>query len=195
MPASPDEPRLTSWPLLESTPRGHFKVFDVREDLRQSPTTGRAHTFYVIESSDWVNIVPLTPDGRIVFVKQVRHATDEVTLEIPGGMVDAGEDPAKAARREMQEETGYDSAQIIPLGAVAPNPAILNNRCHTYLALEAHPVGPPQLDGAEEIQLTHVDPAEVPGLILSGGITHSLVVAAFYLFDQWHRAQGRPPSS
>lgn len=181
---------IKPWHKLDSTPREAYKVFQVREDRSRSPLTGRAHTFYVIESSAWVNIIPLTPEGQIVFVRQYRHGTEEITLEIPGGMVDDTDpSPGHAGRREMREETGYDSDQIIELGAVAPNPAIQNNRCYTYLALDARPNGRQQLDGAEEIDVTLVDPAEVPGLVTSGRITHALVVAAFYLFDQWRRTE------
>ena len=188
---SADSPILQPWPRLSSRPRGSFKVFDVREDERQSPTTGGRHTFYVIESSDWVNIIPVTPEGKLVFVRQVRHATEEVTLEVPGGMVDAEDgSPAVAGRREMQEETGYDTDDIVALGAVAPNPAILNNRCHTFLARDARPLAQQHLDGAEEIRVELVDPDDVPGLIAGGQISHSLVICAFYLYDYYRRQNG-----
>jgi 8-oxo-dGTP pyrophosphatase MutT (NUDIX family) len=143
------------------------------------------HPFYVIEATDWVNIIPVTPEGQLVFIRQYRHGVREVTLEVPGGMVDPGETAAEAARREMHEETGYDTEQIIHLGGVAPNPAIQNNLCHSYLALDARPAGTQNLEGTEEIEVVLVDPAEVPGLIVSGQITHALVVTAFYLYDQY----------
>lgn len=187
---------IEPWETLGSTPQGEYAVFDVRADRARSPQTGREHTFYIIEAGDWVNIIPLTPSGEVVCVRQYRHGTGEVTLEVPGGMVDPGDaSPAAAGRREMIEETGYDSGEIIPLGAVAPNPAVQTNRCHTFLALGARPKRTPDgaaagqaLDGAEEIDVVHIDPADAPALIASGRITHALVVVAFYLFDQYAAA-------
>ena len=177
------------WQRIATEPQGHYRVFDVRQDRSRSPRTGRTHTFYVIESPAWVNIIPLTPDGQIVFIRQYRHGTGEVTLEVPGGMVDPHDAaPADAARREMMEETGYDAETVVDLGSVAPNPAIQNNRCYTYLALDAWEAGPQRLEGAEEVEVVLVDPADVPHLVMSGQISHALVVVAFYLFDQYRAA-------
>lgn len=182
------EKKVERWEKLSSVPKGRYRVFDVREDRARSPQTGREHRFYVIEASAWVNVVPVTPEGEVVCIRQYRHGTEEVTLEVPGGIVDGGETPAEAARREMLEETGYDAEAIIPLGAVAPNPAVQNNRCHTYLALGAHVAQEQALDGAEEIEVVRVGLAEVPALIRDGRITHALVVVAFYLLDAYRRA-------
>lgn len=187
---------MEPWERLDSTRQGDYAVFRVRKDRARSPQTGREHTFYVIEASDWVNIIPLTPDGKVVCVRQYRHGTGEVTLEVPGGMVDPGDaSPAAAGRREMVEETGYDSDEIVPLGAVAPNPAVQTNRCHTFLALNARPKRTPAgakagqaLEGAEEIDVVLIDPADAPALIAEGRITHALVVVAFYLFTQYAAA-------
>lgn len=181
---------IEPWEKLASEPRGDYRVFTVRQDESRSPRTGQAHAFYVIESSNWVNVIPVTPEGKLVFVKQYRHGTAEITLEVPGGLVDPEDgSPDVAARREMQEETGYDTDEIVYLGEVAPNPAIQNNVCYTYLALNARLRGPQRPEGTEEIDVVLVDPADVPGLVTSGRITHALIVVAFYLYDQYQRAQ------
>ena len=181
---------IEKWNKLDSTPQGHFAVFDVRKDHTRSPESGKEHAFYVIESPDWVNVIPLTPGGQVVCVRQYRHGTEEVTLEVPGGVVDPQDgDPMVAARRELREETGYDADDLVPLGAVAPNPAIQNNQCHMFLARDVWPDGRQALDGAEEIDVTLVDLDDVPTLITEGQITHSLVVVAFYLFDQYRRLE------
>jgi len=179
---------IEEWEKLDSTPQGHYRVFEVRKDHARSPVSDQEYDFYIIESPDWVNVIPLTPDGEVVCIRQYRHGTEEITLEVPGGVVDPGDGgPAAAAWRELREETGYDAEAMIPLGAVAPNPAIQSNRCHSYLARGAYLDGAQALDGAEEIEVVLVDLDEVPGLITSGRITHALVVVAFYLFDQYRR--------
>jgi 8-oxo-dGTP pyrophosphatase MutT (NUDIX family) len=157
----------------------------VREDRTRSPRTGEEHSFYVIESGDWVNVIPVTPEGKIVFIRQYRHGTEQITLEVPGGMIDSGESGEAAARRELREETGFDTEEIIYLGNVAPNPAIHNNLCHTYLARNARLRGAQNLEGTEDIEVLLLDPAEVPKLIVDGAINHALVVTAFYLYDRF----------
>ena len=181
---------IKPWERIESTRRGDYKVFHVREDASRSPRSGAVHSFYVIESSDWINVVPLTPEGKVVCVRQYRHGAERITLEIPGGMVDPGETPAEAARRELREETGYEAEAIVPLGYVEPNPAIQNNACHLFLASGACPAGAQRLEGTEDIDVVLVDPAEVPRLIAEGQITHALVVAGFYFYEHYRRREG-----
>ncbi|MDX1548024.1 MAG: NUDIX hydrolase [Rhodothermales bacterium] len=183
---------IEPWESVDAQPRGDYKVFRVREERRRSPQTGEAHPFFVIEAGDWINIIPLTDEGQVVCIRQYRHGREEVTLEVPGGMVDAGETPEQAARREMREETGYEAGEIVYLGAVAPNPAIQDNLCHSFLALGARAAGPPRPEGTEIIEVTHVDAAAVPGLIVEGQITHALTVTAFYYFEHWQRGLRRP---
>ncbi|UCG25077.1 MAG: NUDIX hydrolase, partial [Chloroflexota bacterium] len=102
------------------------------------------------------------------------------------GMVDeTDESPMVSARRELQEETGYLADEYIHIGTVTPNPAILNNRCHTFLARNARLVSRPHMDGSEDIQTDLVDAAEIPGLITSGQINHALVIAAFYFYNHY----------
>jgi len=138
----------------------------------------------VIDAPDWVNVVPMLADGRVVLVRQWRYGIAAPTLEIPGGLVDAGEDHAAAAARELGEETGYRAKSWRRLGLLHPNPAILSNRISTWLATDleppADPVGPHGVEG-EEIAVETAPLADVPRLIREGRITHSLVVAAFYL--------------
>jgi 8-oxo-dGTP pyrophosphatase MutT (NUDIX family) len=138
----------------------------------------------VLDAPHWVNVIPLLGEGderEVVLVRQWRFAAAASTLEIPGGMVDPGESEEEAARRELLEETGYRARRWRRLGAVDPNPAILTNRCGTWLAEELEKVQEPEGDGDEEIVVEHALLAELPALVARGEITHSLVVAAFYL--------------
>jgi len=172
---------IRHWRTLESEELGDYSVFRLRRDRNESQLSGVSRDFYVLEAPAWINIIPLTPEGQVVLVRQYRHGVRDFTLEIPGGMVDPEDPtPAAAARREMREETGYDSDDIVEIGVCTPNPAILDNRIHSYVARGARRVGEQDLQGTEEIDLELVDLAEIPTLIRERRIDHALVVAAFY---------------
>lgn len=177
---------IKHWAKLRSKMLGDYRVFNLRQDTSRSPRTGQAHDFFVLETGDWVNVIPITPEGKVVLIRQFRQARETITLEIPGGMVDAADDsPKESAARELFEETGYQADELVHIGTVAPNPAILSNQCHTYLALNALAVGEPLLDGSEDIEIELVDLLEIDALITSGQIDHALVIAAFFFFSQY----------
>ena len=157
------------------------RVFKVRKDLSVDPRSGGEHDFYIIEAPDWVNVIPLTEAGEVVMIEQYRHGTGEVTLEIPGGMVDAGETPRDAAAREMFEETGYASDELVELGKTRPNPAIQDNWIRSFLAPGAKFRSAPEFHGTEHVAVRLVPLDHVPRLIADGTINHALVVVGFYL--------------
>jgi 8-oxo-dGTP pyrophosphatase MutT (NUDIX family) len=107
---------IKPWKRVRSGPSRSFRVFSIRADTTLSPRTGSKHNFYVIETRDWINVIPLTDDHQVVMIRQYHHGSREVTLEIPGGLVDPGETPKKAAARELLEETGYDAEQWSKIG-------------------------------------------------------------------------------
>lgn len=175
---------IKRWQKLDSEYLGDFRIFRIRADSSLSPRTGNVHRFFVLESPDWVNVIPLTAEGKVVMIRQFRHGTEDVTLEVPGGMVDEADgDPSVSAAREMREETGYEADSVVHLGTVAPNPAFLNNRCHSFLARNARRVADAQLDGAEDIEFEEIPLEQIPALIRVGRITHSLTIAAFYFLQ------------
>jgi len=173
----------TVWPLVASARRGDYRVFTVREDTTMSPRTHRPHDFYVLECPDWANVVALTPKNEVVLVRQFRAGTRSITLEIPGGSVEKGESALRAVRRELREETGYAARSWKRLGVVHPNPAIQGNRCSTYLARGCRKVGDLIPDEGEDLAVELVPLERISGLIRSGRITHSLVIAAFHFFS------------
>lgn len=171
-----------TWKLISSQPLESFRIFSLRIDRSQSPRTNEVHDFYILESTDWVNVIPLTPQNEVVLIRQYRHGIKDIALEIPGGIVGPNDSPEEGARRELREETGYQGSEMILLGSVHPNPAFLNNRCYTYLAREVSLVGKQEQDEKEDIEVLLRPIDLIPRLIREGEITHSLVLAAFYHF-------------
>jgi 8-oxo-dGTP pyrophosphatase MutT (NUDIX family) len=149
----------------------------------QTRSDGAEHSFFIIECPDWVNVIALTPQKEVVLIEQYRQGSEEVILEIPGGMIDAGEEPENAARRELAEETGYESKEFVYLGKSRPNPAINNNWIYHFLALNCEKTRATAFDEHESL-LTRLTPlGEISQLIKNEQITHSLAVAAFYKMD------------
>ncbi|PIV19735.1 MAG: NUDIX hydrolase [Deltaproteobacteria bacterium CG03_land_8_20_14_0_80_45_14] len=177
---------IKPWPCIRSGPSQSFRVFSVRTDTTLSPRTGREHNFYVIESRDWINVIPLTDDHQVVMIRQYRHGSREVTLEIPGGLVDPGDTPEKAAARELLEETGFQAKEWTKIGVVNPNPALFNNRCYTFLAQDIKKVAAPTPDQTEDIEVALIPLTDIPKLILKGEIDHAMVITAFSYYFLRH---------
>jgi ADP-ribose pyrophosphatase len=173
--------KAETWERIESKEIADCRVFKVREDLSQNgDKTGK---FYVIENPDWVNVVAVAKNYDIVLIEQYRHGIEEITLEIPGGMIDGDESPETAARRELLEETGYSSSEFILLGKSRPNPAIQNNWIYHFAALNAEKNDDVKFDEHESVVTKLCPMMTLPNLIKSGEITHSLVLAAFQYFS------------
>lgn len=179
--------KASRWDVLGHENLLKTRIFDVRSTRYRHPVRQVERDFIVIDPPDWVNIIALTPDQRIVLVKQFRYGADALSLEIPGGMMEAGEAPAVAGMRELQEETGYTGAPAKILGSVQPNPAIQSNRCHFLLVENARLTAPLAWDHDEEMEISTLPVPEVLALARSGGITHSLVLNALFLFEPWWR--------
>ncbi len=170
---------VKSWKRVHSKRLQSYRVFSIRTDTAISPRTGKGHEFYIIESENWVNIIPITSEHQVVMIKQYRHGSREVTLEIPGGLVDPGDTPKKAALRELLEETGYQAQRAKRIGVVNPNPAIFNNRCYTFLAKGVKKVAGPTPDQTEDIEVVLIPLKKIPQLILKGEIDNAMVITAF----------------
>lgn len=182
---------IEAWRKLSSKPLGDFRVFSVHQEQKVSPRTGVPHDFYIIDSPKWVNIIALTPDAEMVMVEQFRQGSETVELEIPGGVMDAGDaSPEATGTRELLEETGYQGEQARVIGWVYPNPAIMRNECFTVLARNCRCVGPVRFDDSEDIAVRLVPLKQVPALVASGKIRHALIVAALYQFDLWWKEHG-----
>jgi ADP-ribose pyrophosphatase len=163
------------WRRIGTAARGDFRIFRVREDTYVHPEKDGERNFFVIEAHDWVNIVAVTEDDHVVFIRQHRPGVGEVRLEIPGGIIEPGEDPAVAAARELREETGFAGEEPELLCVVEPNPATHDNRCFSYLIRGARLAHESDMD---EDEVIHVEPrpfTEVEMLIEEGHLCHALL--------------------
>lgn len=165
------------------------RVFDVRGQVYTHPVRGTEREFVVIDAPDWVNVVAVTPDGRLVMVNQFRYGIDTLSWEVPGGVIDRGEDPVEAGLRELLEETGYAGKNARLLVSINPNPAIMSNRCHLVLVEDVVRTAPQSWDQDEEIEVALRPVDEVLAQARSGGITHSLVLCALFAFEPVWRAK------
>ncbi|HOC06219.1 MAG TPA: NUDIX hydrolase [Bacillota bacterium] len=169
-----------SWKTLSSSYLLKHPYLSVRKDCRVAPGFAR-HDFFILEFPDWVNIVAVTDDSKAILVRQFRHGREEITLEIPGGVVDPGEEPRLTAARELAEETGFIAEDLQLLSVVSVNPAIQNNCCHLFLATGCRKGGEQALDGSESISVELVPLDDLPGLMATGQIHHSLNCLALNL--------------
>lgn len=174
---------VRKWEKRESRFLSDHRIFKIREDNAVNPRTGAEHNMVVLECPDWVNIVALTPDREVVLVRQYRPGSESVELEIPGGMMDSGEDdPVVTAVRELQEETGYTGENARKIGECFANPAIMNNRVHTILMENCRLTDEVKLDAGEDIATVLVKADELPQLVKEGEIRHSIILAALQFF-------------
>ncbi|MEM9255306.1 MAG: NUDIX hydrolase [Pseudomonadota bacterium] len=158
------------------------RILDLVQASDISPYTGKTHDFVYIDTPDWVNMVPVTAQGEIVFIRQYRHGSQSVTLEIPGGMVDPDEEPSRAAVRECLEETGFTAESVNSLGKLNPNPAIFKNGLHTFYGLVLPGEKTSHYSETEhtEVEILSID--HVRARLLDGTIDHALVCATLWRF-------------
>ena len=176
MTSTDDEREPRPWKVHGERRGEDLIVFRPRFDRLENPRNGAVLERLVLETPDWVNVVALTPERQVVLVRQWRFGPRANTLEIPGGMVDPGEEHGAAARRELAEETGYTAARWRYLGSVQPNPAIHDNRLHTWLAEDCALTEATAPDEGEDIRVETLPLEECLAAAMDGRIEHSLVL-------------------
>jgi len=153
---------------------------NLREDHVRLPNGQELEEYHVIEYPDWVCVVCVTDDDQMVLVEQYRYGIDRVTMELPGGAIDAAEDPVEAAHRELLEETGYAAEKLTFVGKSAPDPARHTNWAWIYFAAGAKRVRDQKLDPGEDMRVRLMSVGEVLEAADDGQIAHGIHLTALF---------------
>ena len=168
------------WDVLASEYLVDNRWLRLRKDRCRLPNGNIIEDFFVTEYTDWVNVLALTEEQEVVLVRQYRHGRSRVALELPGGMIEAGQNPAQAARLELLQETGFEARQWHRLGAVCANPDNHTNQSFSYLALGAHRTGQQQLDANEIIAVELVPLPEFVQMAQDGQLDQALHITSLF---------------
>jgi len=178
---------IAHWDTIEVIRKENFKIFDLSIVTRKHPGRAKGSDFVVLDSANWVNIIPVTKQKNVILIEQYRHGIDDITIEIPGGLIEKDEEPRHAGQRECIEETGFSGANdAVLLGITTPNPAFLTNKCYSYLWLDCEKKFEQKLDVNEDINVIEVPLKDIYDYIKSGKIEHSLVLNAFFFYFMNH---------
>ena len=173
---------IRPWRVEQSEEIENYRIFTLKREVATSPDGEKRAEFYILDAPDWVNVVPVTPDGQIVFVEQYRHGTHQLSLETPAGMAEPDEPLEEAAARELREETGYSSRRYTLLGSTFANPAFMTNRFTALLAEDAMLTDPTTWDEHEELAIRLVPIDDLPAMLARGEIQNSFAVLALSWF-------------
>ncbi len=169
------------WKTISSSLALDEKWFRVRKDVVQLPSGKIVDDYFVWESPHIVKVIPVTPDGKFVVVRQYRHAVGKITHQFPAGAVDKGETLEQGARRELEEETGYTAAEIIHLGTGAPYATKITGLMDVYLAPNAALNGHRHYDEQEETEVVTMTADELLNLFNAPDLQQMDFFAATFL--------------
>ena len=174
------------WTLFNTEDGSDLRIAKVRFDWWKNPRNGAEIKATVLETPNWVNMVALTADKKLVVVRQFRLGIQQETVEIPAGVMEEGETPQEAAARELAEETGYTSDDWVYLGWVEPNPAFQDNHCHQFLARNAVRTQEVQQDDGEDVSFYEMTLDEVKEEIRAARMRNSLsLLTLSRVFEIW----------
>lgn len=170
------------WKTLESQDIFTSGIFNLRTEKLQLPDGRIMPRYFVMSFPDWVNVLPITKDGQVILLRQYRHASGEIHIEVPGGSLDPhrNESVEEGALRELLEETGFTTSNIEKVASHYPNPALQTNQMHTFIAYNCEKVTEPNLDEFEELELYFCSLEQLKEHLTNGDINHSIMVASIY---------------
>lgn len=170
------------WKVLKSEYFVRRPWMTCRKDKVEYPDGRVNDEYWVLEYPEWVNVIAITKEGKMIMERQYRHAAQLTAYELPCGVVEKGEDPLEGAKRELMEETGFGGGTWKKLMTIAPNPGSQTNFAHCYLATDVEPIGTQHLDDTEELEVYQLAPDYVKALLLDGQIVQALMVAPLYKY-------------
>lgn len=169
------------WKTLSSEYLFNDRWFKVRKEVCETPQGKIVDPYYVYDFSTWVGALPVTEEGKIIMLRQYRHALGEVCYEIPGGCVDdTDKNFEEAIARELLEETGFSFSSYEYLGGISPNPSTNSNLLHMYLARGGKKIAEQALDENEEIEGLLLDMNEVKSLLRENKIVQAMHVSCIF---------------
>lgn len=166
------------WDLVEKVFHADCRIYQVHKYICVHPVDHRKGDFYVMECPDWAQVLALTPDRKIIMVQQFRFGSQQLSWEVPGGVLDVGEDPVFGAERELFEETGYRGTTPKVIGWNYPNPALQNNKTHYVLVENCEYVGGHSHDLDEEFAMKTISLDDAFRWIKAGMVTHTIAMSA-----------------
>lgn len=169
---------MKEWEIIRSVEIGDLSIFKARYDFLKNPRNNKEVKVTVLQANDAVNVVALTTDNKILFINQFRFGTRAFSLEVPGGFIEKDEIPLVAAKRELQEETGYTAPHWEYLGAVYANPVFMDSKIHHFVAHEATLTDQLALDEAEDIEVILLSKKDLKELVTENKLKHPHTLSA-----------------
>ncbi len=175
--SSPVEEDERKWKVLHSEYLFKRPWLTARRDEVELPDGRVNPEYYVLEYPDWVNVIAITKDGQYVMERQYRHALGRTCYELPCGVMEAGETPLEAVKRELLEETGYTGGEWQKLMTITANASSMSNLTHCFLATGVEKTSAPHLDATEDLTVHLLSREDILGLVREGKLMQSLMLA------------------